>query len=59
MVINLFQYFLLIKIEKVIFVWLEVTTSAEDAGDNNKFKVTFDAMIVPLPEVVVSTVKQL
>jgi hypothetical protein len=59
MVINLFEYFLLIKIEKVIFVWLEVTTSAEDAGDNNKFKVTFDAMIVPLPEVVVSTVKQL
>ena len=59
MVINLFEYFLLIKIEKVIFVWLEVTTSAEDAGDNNKFKVTFDAMIVPLPEVVVSTTKQL
>ena len=59
MVINLFEYFLLIKIEKVIFVWLEVTTSAEDAGDNNKFKVTFDAMIVPLPEVVVSTAKQL
>ena len=47
------------KIEKAIFVWSEVTTSAEDAGDNNKFKVTFDAMIVPLPEVVVSTVKQL
>ena len=59
MVIIFFEYLLLIKVEKAIFVWSEVTTSAEDAGDNNKFKVTFDAMIVPLPEVVVSTVKQL
>ena len=47
------------KIEKAIFVWEDIKTSAEDAGDKNKFKVSFDAMIVPLPEVVVSTVKQL
>lgn len=29
-------------------------TSAEDSGDKNKITVKFDAMMIPLPEVIVS-----
>ena len=34
------------------------TYRGEDAGDENKIKVSFDAMIVPLPEVDVSTINR-
>ena len=40
-------------VEKVIIEAPGVTTSGPDAGENNKIKIAFDAMMVPLPEVTV------
>ena len=39
------------QVEKGILEWSGITTSGPDEQDLNKIKVTFDAMMVPLPEV--------
>ena len=41
------------KREKSILDWTGVETSAEDSEDKNKITVKFDAMMIPLPEVIV------
>ena len=46
-------HFTFFKREKSILDWTGVATSGEDSEDKNKITVKFDAMMIPLPEVIV------